>query len=81
MKDIKVIFLSTAVSAVLFYTMLAALETPQVYIDAVTRKCVAVEDRHGIRSCRHMPKKFDVVYVEPGLTFRQLVLLRVMQQK
>ncbi len=62
--------------ATLFRLAADVLDTPVVYQDAISRNCVAVEDPNGLRSCKQQPTRFDVVYVEPGLTYEAMAHLR-----
>lgn len=62
--------------ATLFRLAADVLDTPVVYQDAISRNCVAVEDPNGLRSCKQQPARFDVVYVEPGLTFQEMARMR-----
>lgn len=49
-----------------------ALDTPTVYLDAETGRCVAIEDNHGLHPCGQEVGRYVAQPVQSGLTFAQL---------
>lgn len=65
--------LFAALAGGLFLTnLVSALDTPTVYLDAETNRCVAIEDPQGLRPCGQEVGRYDPYLVQPGLTFAQL---------
>ncbi|NCT01998.1 hypothetical protein GW766_01955 [Candidatus Parcubacteria bacterium] len=70
------LFLFAAAFAAFSFSLGTALDTPVVYQDALSRRCVAIEDRDGLRNCQRKPRVYEVAYVAPGLTYHKIERMR-----
>lgn len=66
------VLLSTLIAGLFLNSLMSTLDTPTVYLDAETNRCVAIEDPQGLRPCGQEVGRYDPYLVQPGLTFAQL---------
>lgn len=57
-------------------TLANFFDSPVVYKNHLNGKCVAIESSKGLSDCKVIPKKYDVLYVEPGVTYSTIKAYR-----
>lgn len=48
------------------------IDTPVVYKNHLTGKCVAIESPEGVRDCSIVPQKYDVAFIDPDVTYAEI---------
>ncbi|MEY3784014.1 MAG: hypothetical protein RLZZ230_336 [Candidatus Parcubacteria bacterium] len=63
MDSLKMLGLSALLAILFYFGVSAVLDTPVVYQDSITGKCVGVENQDGTGTCVNIPEKYELVYV------------------
>jgi hypothetical protein len=69
-------------AAVVFFTtaVIDLIDTPTVYRDALSGKCIAIQSTAGVEKCIEgltvLPDRHDPVYVKPGTMYNDIYASR-----